>query len=134
MLVARDDRVRRQPARHDGIGERLHERLALGLVDQIELVQHDDLRPLGEAAAVLCELAVDRGVALAAVRERVAGLGIDRDHVHERVGALEVGEERVPETDAVGRALEQPRHVGHGQLAQSSSSTVPSCGASVVNG
>ena len=103
---------------HDRVGERPDERLALGLVDQVELVEHDDLRPLGEAAAVLRELAVDRGVAPAAVRERVAGLGIDGDDVHEREGALEVREERVAEPDAVGGALEQPRDVGDGELPQ----------------
>ena len=64
------------------------------------------------------ELAVDRGVAPAAVGERVLGLGIDRDDVHERVGALEVRQERVPEPDAVGGALEQAGDVGDGELPQ----------------
>ena len=63
------------------------------------------------------QLAVDGGVAPAAVLQRIAGLGIDRDDVHERVRALEVGEERVPEPDAVGRALEQPGDVRDRQLA-----------------
>ena len=57
-----------------------------------------------------------------------------RDDVHQRAGALQVGEELVAQPDALGGALEQPGDVGHRQLAPSSASTVPSCGASVVNG
>ena len=119
VLVARDDGVRRQPAlRRRRRRTRCTSASPSAVVDEVELVEHDDLRSLGEAAAMGRQLAVDRGVALAAVGERIAGLGIDRDHVHERVRALEVRQERVPEPDAVGRALEQPGHVGHGQLAR----------------
>ena len=63
------------------------------------------------------ELAVDGGIAPPAVVQRIAGLGVDRDDVHERVRALEVGEERVPEPDAVGGALQQAGDVGDRQLA-----------------
>ncbi len=118
MLVARDDGVRRQSALHDGLGESAHERRSVLVVDEVELVEHDDLRSLGEAAAMGRQLAVDRGIALAAVREGIVGLRVDRDHVHERVCPLEVREKGVPEPDAVGRALQQPRHVGHGELAR----------------
>ena len=38
------------------------------------------------------------------------------DHVQEQPRALEVGEELVPEADALARALDQARHVGDGQL------------------
>ena len=83
---------------------------------------------------MLRELVVDRRVARAAVGEQVVRLGVDRRRCAERVGALEVREELVPEPDALGGALEQPGDVGDGELEPSSSSTVPSCGASVVNG
>ena len=41
----------------------------------------------------------------------------DVDHVQKQTRALEMREELVPEPDALARALDQPRHVGDGQLA-----------------
>ena len=41
----------------------------------------------------------------------------DVDHMHEHPRALEVREELVAEPDALARALDQPGHVRHGQLA-----------------
>ncbi len=38
-------------------------------------------------------------------------------HVDEQPGALEMGEELVPEPGAVGSALDQPGHVGDGELS-----------------
>ena len=46
-----------------------------------------------------------------------------------------MGEELVPEPDALARALDQPRNVRDDQLPRRpGASTVPSTGASVVNG
>ncbi len=81
------------------------------LGQKIELVQHDDLRELGEPGAVRIELAVDdlellRGIS----RSRV-------DDVDEHARALEVREELVAEPDAFAGALDQAGDVGDRQLA-----------------
>ncbi len=77
---------------------------------EVGLVQHDDLRPLVEAGSVGGELVVDHGEALVGVALRSV------DHVHEHARALEVREELVAEADALARPLDQPRHVGDGEL------------------
>ncbi len=63
------------------------------------------------------ELGVDGRVAPAAIGQDIAGLGIDCHHVHEYVCPLEVGEERVPQPDAVGGAFQEPRDIRDRQLA-----------------
>ena len=77
---------------------------------EVDLVQDDDLRALVEPSSVRGELGVDRAPAL-------VGVVLGRvDHVHEQACALEVREELVTETDALARALDQPRDVGDDQL------------------
>ena len=98
------------------------------LGQQVDLVQDDDLRQLVEARAVGGQLAVDRGPALG----RLAVGGVD--HVHEHPRALQVREELVAEPDALARALDQPRTSATVSCRPSGASTVPSIGASVVNG
>ena len=57
-------------------------------------------------------------LASASASHRRAGqLGGDVEHVHEQPRALDVGEEVVPEPGALARALDQPRDVGHDELA-----------------
>ena len=81
------------------------------LRQEIDLVQHDGLRTLVQAGAVAAELTVDGSEAL-------HGIAVRRiDHVQEQARALQVREELVAEPDALARTLDQPRHVGHGQLA-----------------
>ena len=77
---------------------------------EIDLVQDDDLRPLVETGAVRGELGVDRVPALVRV---VLGRV---DDVQEHPGTFEVGEELVPEPDALARALDQPGDVGNYEL------------------
>ena len=96
--------------------------------EQVGLVQNDDLGPLVEAGAIPRELLVDHpealiGVALGAV-----------DHVQQQPCALEVGQKLVPETDALAGALDQARDIRDRELPASGPSTMPSTGASVVNG
>ena len=86
-------------------GERRRLRVEVGLVED------DELRALAEAGAVGGELAVDHAVALVGIALR----GVD--DVEQEPRPLEVGEELVPEPDPLARALDQPRHVGDGQLA-----------------
>ena len=69
------------------------------------------MRPGIEPCAVFGQLAVDRTEALLEV-----GLGRVED-VHEKTCALEVSEELMAEAGSVGRALDEPRHVGDRQLA-----------------
>ena len=84
------------------------ERRRLGI--EVGLVQHDELRPLAETGPVGGELAVDHAVAL-------VGVALGRvDHVQQQAGALEMGEELVPEPDALARALDQARHVRNREL------------------
>ena len=78
---------------------------------KVGLVEDDELRPLAEAGAVGGELAVDHAVALVGVT-----LGCV-DHVEQEPGPLEMGEELVPEPDALARPLDQARHVGDRELA-----------------
>ena len=77
--------------------------------DEVDLVQHDDLRQHVEAGAVRGELGVDRPPLLL---ERLR----DVEHVDQRAGPLEMGEELVAEADAFARALDQARHVGDDEL------------------
>ena len=52
------------------------------------------------------------------MREPLVRVALGRvDHVHEQSRPLEVREERVPQADALARALDQPGHVGDGELA-----------------
>ena len=99
------------------------------LGQQVDLVQDDDLRPLVEPGAVERELAVDR-------REPLLGVALGGvDHVDEQPGALEVREELVAEPDALARALDQARARRRRSAGgRRATSTVPSTGASVVNG
>ena len=78
---------------------------------EVGLVEDDELRPLAEAGAVGGELAVDHAAALVGIA--LGGV----DHVQQEAGPLEVGEELVPEADALARALDQARHVGDRELA-----------------
>ncbi len=84
--------------------------LELGVGLEVDLVQHDDLRPLVEPRAVGRQLGVDRAPLLVGRLRRI-------DHVEEHARPLEMGEELVPEPDALARALDQPRHVGEDELA-----------------
>ena len=64
------------------------------------------------------QLLLDRRVVDKRVRVVLAGeLGGEVEHVHQQACALHVGEELVAEAGAVARALDQPRNVGHDQLA-----------------
>ena len=76
---------------------------------EVDLVQHDDLRPLVETCAVGRQLGVDRAPLLVGRLRRV-------DHVDQRARPLEVGEELVAEPDAFARTLDQPRHVRDHEL------------------
>ena len=98
-----DPRAGRAGDREDADDPLVLDREAGRLGQQVDLVQHDRLRPLVEAGAVERELAVDRAEALLDVLlGRV-------DHVQEQPRALEVGEELVPEADPLARALDQTR-------------------------
>ena len=85
-----DPVARRRRRVHDVEDARIvhGERGRLG--DEVDLVEDDDLRPLGEARAVGGELAVDR------VEARL-GVLLGIDHVQEQARPLEVGEELVAE-------------------------------------
>ncbi len=63
------------------------------------------------------QLARDGSEATAAIVERIGRLGVDRDDVQQHARSLEVGEELVPQPDAVRGTLEQPRDVRHRELA-----------------
>ena len=65
---------------------------------------------------MLHELVVDGRVARAAVGEEVVRPGLDRNDVQQRACSLEVCQELVPQAHALRGALEQPGHVGDGQL------------------
>ena len=80
------------------------------LGQQVDLVQHDRLRPLVQPGSVERELAVDRAEALLDVLLRRV------DHVQEQPRALEMGEELVPEPDPLARALDQAGDVRDGEL------------------
>ncbi len=79
--------------------------------EKIDLVEHDDLRTIGESRAVGLQLTVHRSEAL----DRIVGMGVD--DVDEEPCSLEMGEELVPEPDAVARPFEQARNVGDDELA-----------------
>ena len=64
------------------------------------------------------QLALDRLVVRGGVRLGAGSLcRADVKHVHEDARALEVSEKIVAETGAAARALDEPRYVGHDQLA-----------------
>ena len=77
---------------------------------EVGFVEDDDLRALVEPGPVESELAVDGRETLVCVALRSV------DHVHEQPGALQMGEERVPEPDPLARALDQPRNVRDREL------------------
>ena len=95
---------------------------------EVDLVQHDDLRQLAQAGAVGEELAVDDAELL----DGIVCRGVD--HVHEHARAFEVSEKLVAEPDALARALDQPGTSATVSWRPSGASTVPSTGSSVVNG
>ncbi len=68
-------------------------------LEEVDLVQHDELRAVGEAGAIGAELSIDRVEAMLEI-----GLG-GVDDMNEEAGALEVSEELVAEPGAVRRAL-----------------------------
>ena len=102
-------------ARRGGDAEHAHDPLVLDLERrrlraQVDLVQHDHLRPRVETGAVRSELRVDRAPA-------VLRVGLGRvDHVQQQPRALEMREELMAEPDALARALDQPGHVGDDEL------------------
>ena len=81
--------------------------------EQIDLREHEELRPLREAAAVQRQLAVDRVVAAG----DLAGVRAGLDQVDQQARPLEVGEELVAEADARARPLQQAGDVGDRHLA-----------------
>ena len=101
---------RRAGERRPGGGD--HRRPFAGL-EQIDLGEHEQLRPLGQPAAVQPQLAVDR----VAAAHDLGRVGARLDEVDQEPRPLEVGQELVPEPDPGARALEQAGHVGDGQLA-----------------
>ena len=99
------------------------------LGQQIDLVQHDRLRPLVQPGSVERELTVDRAEALLDVLLRRV------DHVQEQPCAFQMGEELVPEPDPLAGALDQAGNVRDGELARRPATRpCPSTGARVVNG
>ena len=81
-----------------------------------------------ESGAVCDELRVDRP-------PPVVGVVLRRvDHVQQQVRALEVREELVAKADGFARALDQSGMSATTSWRPSDDSTVPSTGASVVNG
>ena len=88
--------------------------LHFGGAGQLGFADGHDLRPLGQAVAVLLELAADRAVVL----DRVGA--VDRlrlDQVHEDARALDVPQEFVPQAGAGVGAFDQARDVGHHERA-----------------
>ena len=79
-------------------------------LEEVDLVQDDELRSRLEPGSVGGELAVDRAEPLLEIR--LGGV----EHVDEQSRALEMREELVAETRAVGRALDEPGDVGDGEL------------------
>ena len=79
--------------------------------EKVDLVEDDELRSRLEPGAVLGELPVDRAEPLFEVR--LGGV----EHVDEESRALEMREELVAETGAVGSTLDEAGHVGDGELA-----------------
>ena len=80
------------------------------VLQQIDLVEHDELGPRIEPGTVLRELAVDGA-------ESLLEVGLRRiEDVNQEARALEVSEELMPEASAVGRSLDEPGHVRNGQL------------------
>src|SRR5581483_3294356 len=80
------------------------------LREQVDLVQHDDLRTLVEPRSVRLELRVDRAPELLHVVERRV------DDVQQQPCALEMRQELVTEAHTLARALDQPRDVRHDEL------------------
>ena len=99
------------------------------LREQVDLVQHDDLRALVEPGAVRRELGVDR-------RATAPRPGFDASITWiEHPRPLEVREELVAEADALARALDQPGHVGDDELPRRRARRpCRAPAASVVNG
>ena len=103
------------PVAHEVATIRTHalvvERERRSCADEIDLVQHEELRPGIESCAVFGQLAVDRTEAFLEVGLR----GVE--DVDEETCALEVSEELMAEAGSVRRALDEARHVGDRQLA-----------------
>ena len=111
------DRGNREPGTFPAIA--LHEsacaRLALVLGNEVELVQYQPSRLRVERWIVFAQFPDDRSC----VGHRV-GFGVewrDVDEVQQQPRALEVAQELVPESCAVGRALDQPRDIGDDEAA-----------------
>ena len=98
--------------------------------DEIGLRQQHQLWQRLEPGAVGTQLGSDRLVVLL----RASLGGGDLHQVHQQRAALDVAEELVPEAGAVPGAFDQSRDVGDDDAAVGRSSTMPSCGSSVVNG
>ena len=91
--------------------------------------------PVGELAAQRRAVAGELGLQRLDVGDRVAAR-LERgavDHVHQHRAALDVAQELQPEPAALGRARDQPGHVGDGEDLVARLTT-PRFGTSVVNG
>ena len=102
-------------SRHGGGGDdpqdaRVVERQLGRSLQEVDLVQHHDLRPLVEAGAIRRQLTADRLEAF----DEVSLRGVE--HVHEQACALEMREELVPETCSVRSSFDQPGNVRHREL------------------
>ena len=96
-------------AAHDLLGLRL----ALLGGEQVELVEHQPARQLGQRRGELAQLVDDRLGGL----HRVGLIeGRHVHHVEEQPGAGQVLEEAQPQAGALGGPLDQPRHVGHHEV------------------
>ena len=113
---------RRRGSDHGGAAETVlpldHRCSRLLLADEVHLGEREHAWQLRKAGIVRVQLALDRLVVRDGVR---LGAGshcrADVEHVHENPRALDVGEKIVAETGAAARALDEPRYVGHDQLA-----------------
>ena len=81
------------------------QRVAVLRRDEVDLREHDELRPPGQPAAVEGELTIDRPSPL--VDLLGAGRGVDQ--VDEQPRALEVREELVSQADSLARTLQEAR-------------------------
>ena len=85
--------------------------------EQIDLGERQYARKLGQPGVVRAQLALDRYVVCERIRPLTGRqLWGDIEHVHEQPGALDMGEELVPEARAGAGALDQPGDVRDDQL------------------
>ena len=100
----------RRPLPPVSLHERTYPRVALALGDEVDLVQHEPARLLGERDVVALQLVDDH----LRVADRI-GVRIERrdvDDVQQHARALQVTQELVTESRAVGRAFDESRDVG----------------------